>query len=333
MRALLRQANRTRLLIVGGLLILVGAATVSAALATSALTTSPAPKITFKTPGFPSDVSVGLGSVWVGSHRAGFLYRINSRTRKVVAISMPDDSCGAAAISDSAVWAPGCNGILKIDPKTDRVVGRAIGGGPVLGAGSLWTSSLTTCRLFRLDPRSGVVLARINSGIPPGTGSSGDGCGPLGVDYGSVWVYSDTAVSRIDPRTNKLTRIIPLPGGKAGGDYLGGYLFGGFATFAGGKVWLTNPAGVYEIDPTTNTATRLPIRIKPFSLGNEPEITSGAGSVWFRTNDHTIARINPATGNLIATYPGHGGAGLAYAFGSLWLANGDLDTTWREPIH
>lgn len=318
------------------MLILAGVAALLSTYAEAAPFTRAGRTTTFKTPGFPGGIAVGLGSVWVSAHRAPVVYRINPQTRKVIAIRVPEDNCSRAAIGASAVWVNGCNGVYKIDPKTDRVVGHGLGGdgvGGVFGAGSLWATSLTTCRLYRLDPRSGVVLARINSGIPPGTGSSGDGCGPLGVGYGSLWVYSDTAVSRIDTRTNKLTRIIPLPGGKAGGDYPGGYLFGGSATFAAGKVWVTNPAGVYEIDPTANTATPLPIRIKPFSAGDEAAITSGAGSVWFRTNDHTIARINPATGSLIARYPGHGGAGLAYAFGSLWSANAGLDTTWRVPIN
>ena len=120
----------------------------------------------------------------------------------------------------------------------------------------------------------------------PETGSSGGwvraGWSPLG----SVWVYSDLAISRVDTRTNKLTQIIPLRGSKAGGDYNGGYLYGGFATFAGGKVWVMTPAGAYEIDPTTNTATRLPIRIKPFRDIDEPEIAAGAGSVWLRTSEN-----------------------------------------------
>jgi DNA-binding beta-propeller fold protein YncE len=288
-------------------------------------------KTVIRTPGTPAGLASGLGAVWVGAHRAGFVYRIDPHTNKAAAITVPDVSCVPPVITATAVWTGGCNAVYKIDPSTNRVVGSVPGLGPVYGAGSLWTFSMTTCRLFRIDPRSGLVLVRIRTGVNPGAAPT-DGCAPIAVAFGSVWVNGDTEVARIDIRTNKLTRIIPLAGGKQGSSYPGGYLFGGLGAVASGKLWLTNAAGVYEIDPAANTATQLPIRIKPFSEFDEPQITAGAGSIWFRTSDHTIARVNAATGKLIATYPGDGGGGLTYAYHALWLSEPEHDTTWREQL-
>ncbi len=53
-----------------------------------------------------------------------------------------------------------------------------------------------------------------------------------------------------------------------------------------------------------------------------------------RTSGKTVTRIDPATGTVVGSYPATGGGGgLAIAYGSLWVANANADTTWREPIH
>ncbi len=318
---------------IGGRLAVLGTtAMLLAVLAAAALAADPQPKTIIKTPGAPSDVAAGFGSVWVGTHRADLLYRIDPDTNKATAISVPDSSCAPPTVTPTAIWFNGCSSNYEIDPKTDRVVARAPCCLTIYGAESLWKMRASTCQLVRLDPRTSVRLAEITTGISNSESQTDDGCAPIAVAYGSVWVYSDNAVSRIDTRTNERTHVVPLPNAKPGGNFAGGYLFGGLGTAAGGNIWVTNGAGVYRIDPRTNTATLLSIKLKPFRDGDEPEIASGADSVWFHVNDHTIARVDDTTGKLIRTYPGDGGGGLTYADGSLWLAEFARDTTWREHI-
>jgi hypothetical protein len=75
--------------------------------------------------------------------------------------------------------------------------------------------------------------------------------------------------------------------------------------------------------------------MQPFAEWGDIPIVSGAGSVWLRTSDPKLDRIDPATGRVRATYPAAnagGGGGLAVAFGSLWVENAGSDSVWREPI-
>lgn len=66
------------------------------------------------------------------------------------------------------------------------------------GAGSVWMTDGP--HVLRRDPRSGIVLTRIRPRIE----ITGDSNGVLlAVAYGSLWLYSDAAISRIDADTNR----------------------------------------------------------------------------------------------------------------------------------
>jgi streptogramin lyase len=60
------------------------------------------------------------------------------------------------------------------------------------------------------------------------------------------------------------------------------------------------------------------------------------GSLWLRTSESTIARIDPSTMRVVQTYPaevGSSGPGEMVLYGgSLWMANAETDTVWRERI-
>jgi len=289
-------------------------------------------RVTIKTPGFPLHLAVGFRSIWVADHRGGYVYRIDPRTNRRVAIYVGDSLCFRPSIGAGAVWVSGCeNGgvTYKIDPKTNRVVGQRKGNRPALGAGSLWTFSRDVKHVLRVDPQSGLVLARIDPKVDINTDAAQTG----GYRFGSLWVISDAAVSRIDVATNKVTAVIPLPGAQPSGDVNGGYLYGDYTAFTSNAVWVTNPAGLYEIDPTANTAKLVSLDITPFSQVGDITISSAMNSIWVRTGNTSVARIDPASGNVVARYPAAGGGGgIAVAYGSLWVANAGNDTTWREPI-
>jgi streptogramin lyase len=309
-------------------LVLCALALVAFSGAVAAAATSPK-HVTITTKGFPGDSAIGFGSLWVTDHRVGALYRVNPSTNRFKTIEVGESLCSTPVFGAGAVWVWGCdsNVTYKIDPRTNRVVGKRLGVGPAFAAGSLWTMSASMDKLLRIDPKSGVTLASIPVDMANG--------GPtLGAD-GSMWVSADDAVTRVDLQTNKITAVIPLAGWKRSGDVEGGFLYANYIAFADGKIWDSNRAGMYVIDPATNTAKRIKLIFHPMSQGGDVQVASGAGSVWARTSDSSIARVDAATGSVVGRYPADGpggGGGVAVGFGSLWVTSVGRGTIWRKPI-
>jgi streptogramin lyase len=308
------------------------AALLAAAIVGSALAANTTKRLVIKTDvgGAPLHVGIGFGSVWVADHRGGFLYRINPHTGKKKPINVGVSMCSQPIVGGGYVWVSGCSdqvAYYQVDPKTNRVLRQRRGLYTIYGAGSLWVYDGAS-RIVRVDPRTGVRLARLQ----PGIDLSQNG-GPLGYWEGGLWVYSDTAVSRIDPETNKVTAVISLPGGKPSGDYAGGYLYGGFGTFTPGRVWVTNPAGLYMVDPARRTATLAPVQVHAMSEFGDIYASTGNGSIWVRTGNSSVARLDPSDGHVLQRYgAAGGGGGIAVGFNALWVANAGIDRTWREPI-
>ena len=285
-----------------------------------------------RTPGFPGPVGTGFGSVWVAGHRNGALHRVDPRTNAVIAtIEVPDTLCGLLAFGGGAVWAMNCgqggSWIYRIDPGTNRVTGRQPGVTPLIAAGSLWMIDDEAGEVVRKDLRSGREQARIrrlglDAERPFWLTSAGEG---------SVWVYSEAgALARVDPVENRVSAVVPLPGSRPGGTVGRGYLSGGPTAFAGGAVWVADPAGLFRVDPATNRARRVPVRVRPFTEYGLITLAVGDGRVWMRVGDRRIAGIDPRTARVVAGRRASGGGGnIAFAFGSLWVANAGEDSLWR----
>jgi streptogramin lyase len=288
-----------------------------------------------KTPGFPGPVGVGFGSIWVGGHRSGIVYRIDPRTNRVAAkVEVPDTLCTYAALGAGSIWWPNCGEggryFYRIDPDRMRLIGRRSGFAPRFGAGSLWFTAGgpgTGEAIVRLDPRSGRTLARVTRlGF-----DKHDVFFAAGVGFGSAWIWSESGViARISTKTNRLTSVIPTPRSKRSGAFAGGYLFGGDFVTAAGSVWLTNPAGLYRIDPKTNAATLVKLPLRPFTQFGTIALAAGDGALWIRTGDRTVVRFDPRRRKVVGHYPAAGGGGeIAYAFDALWVANAYADSVWR----
>jgi hypothetical protein len=276
---------------------------------------------------FPGDMATGLGALWVNDHRGDSLLRI-SPAGKVTKVAIDESVCSFPAIGGGHVWVWGCdsNETFEVDPKKMQIVAQRKGNAPVFGAGSLWTMD-DDGKILRVDPKSGVVLATIDPHTDDANG------GPDGVWDGSLWVSGDSSVSRIDIATNKVTAVIPLPGAKPSGDQDNGYLGANYGVFADGEVWLDNVGGVYVVDPATNAVHRTTIRLSAMSQFGDVPIIAGAGSVWVRTGNRRVVRIDPGSEKVIATYPASGGGGgIDVAFHSLWVVNAELGTVWRFPV-
>ena len=98
-----------------------------------------------------------------------------------------------------------------------------------------------------------------------------------------------------------------------------------------GSVWVTEQTnGLVRIDPATNTivsriATATPVQ------DEAPAVAAGDGGVWLTNwSNNTVTRVDPATGQVIATIPvGHAPGGIAVAPGSVWVANHHSDSLSR----
>jgi YVTN family beta-propeller protein len=171
--------------------------------------------------------------------------------------------------------------LLKIDPHTNKVVGKTkIGFGSCglgFGAGSLWVEDTNSNTVSRVSARSGKRTAAIAVGAQPYDATFA---------YGAAWVtsYGYGDLERIEPGRNRVVRKIKLPGAT-----------GVVAAF--GSVWATGKDGVVRVDPATN---RIAARIA---------IEQGAGwtaaspdAVWV-TSANSLIRIDPSTNDVAATIP------------------------------
>jgi YVTN family beta-propeller protein len=128
-----------------------------------------------------------------------------------------------------------------------------------VGYGSVWTlGDGIDRRMWRLDRRTGRILATIELPFIPRTVAAGEG---------GVWVTApvDDRVLRIDPETNTITKTITTGRGTSG------------VAAGAGSVWVTSTIDgtVSRIDPGTAEV------VDQIDVGGRPrEVAVGAGGVW-----------------------------------------------------
>ena len=182
----------------------------------------------------------------------------------------------AIASGDNVVWVAGCPFVQRLSTGAAplRIVhsvflpfraparaesSRAQFRELAVGGGSLWVlGDALDRRLWRLDERTGEILATIELGFPPRSAAYGDG---------RLWVTDslhDTVVA-VDAATNTVlppTRVGRSPGG---------------VVAAMGSVWVPNmlDGTVSRLDPATRRV------VATVEIGHFPrEIAAGDGSIW-----------------------------------------------------
>jgi YVTN family beta-propeller protein len=236
-----------------------------------------------KVPANAEAIAVGQGALWVtsvapgdlGTPRPDRLTRIDLATgRSVATIEVPRTPLDVA-LTPGAVWVTDAggagDGVTRVDPRTNRVVGRpvATGSSPqslAVGGGSLWVANHDGQTITRIDQATGKVVADIPVASEPHRVAYG---------AGAVWVgnWHVNSVSRIDPATNRVTGS-PIPIG---------FHAGNLAVGAGG-VWVTSDyrsnsapedVVVVRIDPRTNRA------VETIAVGGHPiDVVAAGGAVW-----------------------------------------------------
>lgn len=279
----------------------------------------------------PLGVGAGYGSVWINAHRAADLYRVNPKTDKIMATVPVDDCCLIPVAGAGHIWA----GATVIDPATNRIVGSLPGS--VLGAfivvdGTPW--AYTADGLASIDPKTYRPSRRFKVNANPRKVSDPDIEAAYGDGAFWVIVVGDStqtfggAVIKVDPRTGETLHTYhpPDPGGYAD------------IQFLDHAIWLKGDDSGRLVKLSTRTGASHVYRLpgwRALTSSYTQTIALGDGDLWIRNSTSKIVRFRPGTGRVIGVYPGSptaGGGFYAVAFGSLWVANFDDDTVWRDRV-
>jgi YVTN family beta-propeller protein len=186
----------------------------------------------------PGDVAASGRAVWVANGLDDTVTRLDSRTGRVadvLHVGPPPAGTRTIAAGPDGVWVTGPDVLLRIDPRSDRVVARtAVAGpsGPMLTHDSLWVASEDDGTVLRLDRRSGRLLAVVRVGSYPTF---------VAADDRFAWALNNGAgtVTQIDALTNRVVGTIPV----------GAHAFQ--VVLGGGSLWVQGYGGkiVTRIDP------------------------------------------------------------------------------------
>lgn len=169
--------------------------------------------------------------------------------------------------------------------------------GLAASGGSVWTGSLTSGDVIRIDPSTGKVLKRIPAGVRVFN---------LVAAPGAVWAVGNASgtVTRIDSRTGRVTSTVPVGAAPYDAEWGFGSLW--VASSGEGTVWRITGGKV----------------VKKIKIGIEPNgLTAYGGALW--VSDHTIGkvvRIDPATNRITGTVHLPGADWITGYRGSLYVS-------------
>jgi YVTN family beta-propeller protein len=154
-----------------------------------------------------------------------------------------------------------------------------------------------------IDPKSNRVVDQIPVGSRPG---------PITAGADAIWTANldDRTLYRIDPRTGSVVRRITLQGTPTG------------LAYGERAIWVANGllGTMQRVDTEFNTPE------DPIEIGTSRafggSIAFGFGSVWFASANSVVKRLDPNSGEVIATlYSGLSPSGIAVDEEAIWVAN------------
>ncbi|MBI3745198.1 MAG: YncE family protein [Chloroflexi bacterium] len=273
-------------------------------------------------------------AIWI--LRAGELDRIDTATNLVtgsVTLGGAADLYNDLAANDAGLWATDWDTALlyRVDPTTLKVVARIPAGlapkGILASSAGVWVADTHDGKVLRIDPATNTVVARIVVGP---TGSSGPNW--LASGLGSIWVDvpNNATVVRISPASDAIQASIQIPPSVVP--------CGGFQ-FESTVVWVITcggASGMAGIDPTTNTVVGSR-NLGPFE--GSPTLINGGQWFSMDTGDAKsgqLVRIDPATNTvdraLVPAESFGGGGGMVVDAGSVWVIDGYNNAVLRLPL-
>ena len=189
---------------------------------------------------------------------------------------------------------------------------------PIHGTGHMVTATPSRpLALVRFDPQTGSEVARVPIRIPGGAPIV-----PFGVaaaDDG-VWVWGQTAAVRVDPRTNRVTDAVRLPG-----DVIKGF------TIVAGSIWLATDLGrLLRFDAATTERTAA-LRGRP--LSHTIPLVVVPEAVIIDGQDGILYARDPASGRPLWRVPIAGGVRSALAAdGRIWILTASSASAQQELV-
>ena len=178
---------------------------------------------------------------------------------------------------------------------------------PIVGFNALWVMSCTEKSLYRIDHNTGIIIAKIATGMAEGNGEMS-----LAIADGSVWLLSDSLgiLIRVDPETNTIQkRIAVLPNSY-------GVAFGHHA------IWVTNHLNnsVQKISTKTNLVTAT------ITVGLKPRFITATNKNVYTLNqgDGTVSKIDAISNKVVATIDEKavgGGGDIAADLNKVWVVS------------
>ena len=300
------------------------------ALSSSAIGAPPPPTVsiaeraiaTLSISGFPDFLAPEGRSVWTTNENRIDRLELGIRG-PTLSVAMPEP-CGAPVVAFESLWVASCEekSVYRVDTRSGHIIatiptGLADPDGELSiasGAASVWIPSNSEGLLSRIDPQTNQTVASIR--VKPHSYAAAFG-------YKSVWITnSDSAsVQRIDPLSNRVVATIPVGRQPR------------FLTVGEGAVWTLNQGdgSVTRINPSTNAAVAS-IAVGVTGIGGD--IADGAGSIWVRGKKQLLARIDPATNQVMEIFgPVAGSGAVRVADDLVWVTSHDIKTVWvlRSP--
>lgn len=287
--------------------------------------------VTLDIEGEPDWPAEAFGSLWVlaPDQRQPGILQIDPATNEVIGgVPLPGQLCQGFVATDDSIWACVTEGVVRIDPDTSPLSIRgevafetgAAWGPLAFGSGSVWALGAdggVINQLVRIDP-----AAMTATKIPLGHGAS-----TLAYGFDAVWVTApqDGMVLRVDPATQEVS------------EFVSGLARPQLVSVGPDSVWVTLQ-GSEEMAPDEPSV----VRIDPDDGSVLAEIPTGAAvmhvwpdadAVWVCGRDLFLARIDPATNEVVETLSGPPSTcAVTVGFGSVWATAGNALKVYRfEP--
>jgi len=271
----------------------------------------------------PSGIATGAGKVWVLNGGETTVSKVDPVTRRVtrtIPLDGTENNVGATAIAfgDGAVWVGdgsaatvtrvsalgGSDLPVRVHPRFESDVLYL-----ATGVGAVWVVSARRSIVYRLDPITKRITARVRTPADPAG---------VAVGKDAVWVASvhpatiigalatSGALARIDPDRAEIISDIPLPFAPSG------------IAVAFGSIWVTanTQDAVLRIDPRTTSVERM------INVGKGPTAVAASDDALWVVNarGRSISRIDPDTNAVVATIPVQGTPGaIASGEGKIWV--------------